>query len=123
MDMFPRKNRTINRWAAVLAIAFTLLFFVLLSRFVYLAEAKSVQGHDMTKIGKERWINAKLIDAERGEIISSDGDVLAQDTPAYNLYAVLSPTAESHVVDKEKTAEELAPIIHMSESDILAILG
>jgi penicillin-binding protein 2B len=123
MDMFPRKNRTINRWAAVLAIAFTLLFFVLLSRFVYLAEAKSVQGHDMTKIGKERWINAKLIDAERGEIISSDGDVLAQDTPAYNLYAVLSPTAESHVVDKEKTAEELAPIIHMSESDILAILN
>jgi penicillin-binding protein 2B len=121
--MFPRKNKSINRWAAVLAMIFTLLFLVILSRFVYLAEAKSVDGHDLINVGNKTWTHVKMIDAERGQIIGSDGDVLAHDTPAYTIYAIVSKTAESHVIDKEKTARELAPILKMDESKILDILN
>ncbi|MGV3487760.1 MAG: penicillin-binding transpeptidase domain-containing protein [Tuberibacillus sp.] len=121
--MFPRKNRTINRWAAVLVMVFTLLFFVFLGRFVYLAEAKSVEGHDIEKLGKEKWTRVKMVDAERGQIIGSDGSVLAHDTPAYTLQAILSKTFKSHVVDKEKTAEKLAPLLKMPADEILAILN
>lgn len=121
--MFPRKNKSINRWAAFLVLIFTLLFLVILSRFVYLAEAKSVDGHDLMNVGKNTWTHVKMIDAERGKIIGSDGDVLAHDTPAYTIYAVISKDADPHVTDKKKTANELAPILGMSSEDILTILN
>lgn len=121
--MFPRKNKTINRWAAFLALCFMLVFATIFGRFVFLAEAKEVDGHDLVKIGKNNWTQVKVVDAERGKILSRNGDVLARDVPAYDLYAVLSHKAPSYVKDKEKTARELAPILKMKETDILKILN
>ncbi|GGE41310.1 penicillin-binding protein 2B [Pullulanibacillus camelliae] len=121
--MFPRKNKSINRWAAIVALFFLLLFFVITGRFVYLAQAKEVDGQNLIHVAKNQWTEVKAVDSQRGEILDHNGDVLAQDIPAYTVTAVLSHKADSYVKDKAKTAEELAPIINMSASKIESLLN
>lgn len=121
--MFQRKRRTINTWAAVVALMFLLLFFVVIGRFVYIAQGKQIDGHKLVEMGKKQWTEVNVIDEKRGTIFSKNGQVLAEDIPAYTLYAVLSPKAPSYVKDKEKTAKKLAPILGLSESKLRSILN
>ncbi|MFC4617251.1 penicillin-binding protein [Camelliibacillus cellulosilyticus] len=121
--MFPRKNISINRWAAVLALVFLLVFIIIFGRFVYLAEAKEVSSHNLVKIGKNQWTTVKQTDAHRGEILGPDGTVYARDIPAYTVFAVVSDKAPSYVKDKEKTAQALAPILDMDEKQVYEILN
>jgi penicillin-binding protein 2B len=120
--MFPTKNKTINRWAAFLTVFFLVAFASVWGRFVYLAEGKTVSGHNLLDMGKKQWTTAKLVDAQRGEILGRDGAVFAHDVPAYTIYAVLSPKAPSYVKDKEKTAQELSTILNVNEMKLLNYL-
>ena len=66
---------------------------------------------------------------ESANIYSSNGDVLAQNVTSYKLIAYLDPSRTikknnpQHVVDKEKTAEALAPILEMDKEEILHYLN
>ena len=69
-----------------------------------------------------------LIFSRRGNIYDQNGSVLATDTQSYNLIAYLSTTRmngnrPAHVVDKEDTANKLAPILKMDASEILSFLN
>ncbi|HET6872537.1 MAG TPA: peptidoglycan glycosyltransferase, partial [Sporolactobacillaceae bacterium] len=120
--MFPTKNKTINRWAAFLSVFFLVIFASIWGRFVYLAEGKTVSGHNMLEMGKKQWTTVKLVDAQRGEILGRDGAIFAHDVPAYTVYAVLSHNAPSYVKDKEKTAQELSSILNVNEMTLLNYL-
>src|SRR5699024_3611440 len=69
------------------------------------------------------------IPAKRGYIFDRNGMKLAQDITIYRLYAIvdedISPNPNkrlNHVADIEETAEKLAPIINMDQSEIESIL-
>ncbi|MBM7644260.1 penicillin-binding protein 2B [Scopulibacillus daqui] len=117
------KNKSINKWAAIVASAFLLLFCIVIGRFTYLSIAKESAGHKLVDLGEKQWKHVKVVDAHRGNIYGRGGEVFAEDIPAYTLYAVLSHKAPSYVKDKEKTARELAPILDMSQDEILKILN
>ncbi|GGL44794.1 penicillin-binding protein [Sporolactobacillus putidus] len=121
--MIQRKKKSMSFWAAVVGGIFMLAFFIIIGRFVFIAQGKEINGHNLIQVGKNQWSDYKVINEKRGTIYSSDGRILAEDVPAYNLYAVVSPKADSYVKDKVKTASELAPILNMKESDVLAILN
>ncbi|TCP29085.1 penicillin-binding protein 2B [Scopulibacillus darangshiensis] len=123
--MFPKKNKTINKWAAVIATIFLLLFCLLIGRFVYIANGKEIDGHQLVNIGENQWKTVKVVDAHRGSIYGRNDHVLAHDIPAYTIYAVISPKAGkgNYVKNKEKTAKLLAPILDMKESKILDLLN
>ncbi|MFT8317222.1 MAG: penicillin-binding transpeptidase domain-containing protein [Sporolactobacillus sp.] len=121
--MPQRKRKLISHWAEIVGILFMLAFFVIIGRFVYIAQMKEVDGHQLIKVGEKQWSEIKLIDEKRGTIFSSNGRILAEDVPAYSLYAVISPKAENRVKNKEKTADELAPILDMKPADILNSLS
>ncbi len=121
--MFPTKSKSINRWAGLLVVLFIIAFVSIWGRFVYLAQAKSVSGHDLVNMGKKQWTTVKLVDAQRGEILGRDGAILAHDVPAYTVYAVLSNKAPSYVKNKAKTAHELAPILKTDELKLLNYLN
>ncbi|HET7628795.1 MAG TPA: penicillin-binding transpeptidase domain-containing protein [Bacillales bacterium] len=120
--MNARKNKNINRGAAFFSIVFVLLFFVLIARFGYIEVTQSVQGKSLTNMAKDRWMSLQRLEAERGTIYDRKGQPLAEDVPAYNVYAVLSETTE-HVKNIEKTAGALAPILDMKESRIRELLS
>lgn len=121
--MFPRKNNSIDKWAAVIGVSFMLLFCVIISRFVYIAEGKQVDGHQLVQMQKNQTTSYKTVDAHRGTIYGNNGNVLAHDIPSYTVYAVLSNKVPNHVKDKQKTAQELAPVLHMTESHIFNLLN
>lgn len=121
--MFQRKRRAISYWSGIVGGIFMLTFFIIIGRFVFIAQGKEIDGHSLIQLGTRQWTEVKIVDEKRGTIYSSNGSILAEDVPAYTLYAVISPKAAIHVIDKEKTASELAPILKMKESDLFAALN
>ncbi|MDR0137259.1 penicillin-binding protein [Metabacillus idriensis] len=126
--MTQPKNINMNRGAAILTLIFALLFFVLIIRFLFLQTTGEVNGEILAARAQEQYERKRGIEANRGSILDRRGEVIAQDTSTYTLIAVLddklttSAKNPKHVVDPEETAEKLAPLLDMEESDVEKIL-
>ncbi len=126
-----RKKRRKNniRYSKLLIITSLFLFALMIARVTQLALAEEVDDTNLQALARQRTTKTDIIKAERGNIYSSDGEALAQNVSSYKLIAYLSPSRTTdednpqHVVDKEKTARELAPILGVSEEEILKYLS
>nr|WP_318246226.1 penicillin-binding protein [Bacillus sp. PS06] len=111
-----------------MSLFFTVLFFVLLSRFLYIQLTGTVDGQVLAALAEEKYNEKRVIEARRGSILDRNGSSIAQDTSAYTVVAILDEsltTSESkprHVVDPVDTARKLAPLLQMEESEVEAIL-
>ena len=91
-----------------------LLFCVMIGRVAQLGLSTEIDGTNLKELASKRTTRTTTISAKRGSIYSSSGDVLAQNVASYKLFAYLDPERTTnpdrpqHVVDKEKTAQELA---------------
>lgn len=68
----------------------------------------------------------EVLSAKRGYIRDRNGEIIAQDQETYSITAILSPDRPgeyAYVEDKEFTAQALAPILGMSEEEILGYLN
>lgn len=125
----PKKNKMMNRGAAIASICFALFFFIILARFIYIQITGTVDGQVLAAKANEQYQSKKTLEAKRGSILDRNGNVIAEDTSVYKLIAIMSkkmtvdPKHPMHVVDKEKTAKDLSKVIDMSESEILKRLN
>lgn len=125
----PKKNKFMNRGAAILSICFALFFFVILGRMAYLQITGKANGEVLATKATEQHEKKRTIEASRGSILDRNGKVIAEDTATYKLVAVLDKKMTTdnkhpqHVTNKEKTAEELSKVIDMDKGDILDILN
>ena len=106
------------------------LFAIFIGRLSYLCLVDyRVEDSTLSAFIKDRNINEEVLMPIRGSILDKSGNVLAQSVSSYTVIAYLSETRSEgsdtplHVVDKEMTAEKLAPLINMSESEILELLN
>lgn len=113
-----------------LLIVFILLFFVIvIARLLYLGISPKIDGIDLKTFVANRNTRKKTTYAKRGTIYDSSSNVLARTINSYTVIAYLSESRSKgfktpqHVVDKEKTAKELSPILGMSEEAILYLLN
>jgi penicillin-binding protein 2B len=119
-----KKRPSMNIGAAILFGIFGLLFFVLMVRFITIQVTGEAEGKVLASQAAEKYIKNRILEAHRGTIYDHKGEVIAEDTSAYTLVAVLSPTVTNdpenpkHVTDPEKTAKELSQFIDMKESEI-----
>ena len=119
-----KKQPNMNAGAAVLFVIFSLLFFILIFRFVSIQITGEVHGQALAAKAQQKYSNEKVIEAVRGTIFDRKGEVVAEDTTAYTLVAILNdsvttnPKKPRHVVDPGKTASKLAKYLDMSESEI-----
>lgn len=126
--MMNIKNKNINRGAAILTIIFALLFFALTVRFFQIQVTGKADGQVLAAKAEQLYTKKRTIEAHRGEILDRNGEVIAQDTSAYTLVAILDETLTvnkkdpQHVVDPQETAMKLAPILDMSVSELERIL-
>ncbi len=117
-----------NVGAAGLFVIFGLLFFVLIFRYFSIQVTGEVGGFSLAAKAQQKHTSEGTLEGVRGVIYDRTGDVIAEDTTAYTLVAVLdekmttNPKKPNHVTDPEKTARELAKIIDMKESEIYSIL-
>lgn len=104
------------------------LFFILLSRFVFIQVTGTADGQVLTTKAESKYSREQVLQASRGKIIDRNGEVIVQDTLSYKMIAILSPKATEnskvprHVIDPEKTAKVLSQYIDMTEEEIVALL-
>ncbi|WP_085992477.1 penicillin-binding protein [Oceanobacillus senegalensis] len=120
-----KKNKTTHFMSAILIILFATLFIVLAGRFMYIQATGEIDGVSLKEFAENKRTTSYTLSAERGKIYDNNGMTLAYDMPVYRLYAIVSETYSEnleepkHVVDPEKTAEILAPILDVEKSAIL----
>ncbi|MDF2068618.1 penicillin-binding transpeptidase domain-containing protein [Bacillus sp. Cr_A10] len=118
------------QWGAFLMfLLYGGLFFLLLSRFVFIQVTGTAEGQVLSTKADSKYSREQVIPASRGKIVDRNGDIIVEDTLSYKIIAVISPEATNnssaprHVVDPEKTAKVLAEYIDMPEQDILEVLN
>ena len=127
MKKKKRKNNII--YSKLFIFGSLLLFCLMIGRVAQLGMSSEIDGIDIKKLASKRTTKTEIQEAKRGTIYSSNGDVLAQNVASYTLIAYLDPKRTTnpkkpyHVVNKEETAEKLAPILGMEKDEILHYLN
>jgi penicillin-binding protein 2B len=123
-----KKQPYMNAGAAILFGIFGLLFFVLLFRYFSIQITGEVDGQPLAAKAQQKYSREGNLAALRGVIYDRNGGVIAEDTNAYTLIAILDkkmttkPKKPKHVKNPDKTAKELAKYLEMDESEIYSIL-
>lgn len=127
--MKRKKKRNNIRYPRVIILISLLLFCLMIGRVAQLGLSKEIDGTNLKELAKQRTTATKIIEAKRGSIYTSSGDALALNVSSYKLIAYLDAKRTTnkkhphHVVDKELTAEKLAPILGMEKEDVLKYLS
>ncbi|MDE5888670.1 MAG: penicillin-binding protein, partial [Bacilli bacterium] len=122
--LMKRKNNTINV-SKIIFVVLVFSFFAIIIKLGFVAMAPTTDGIDLTAFVENRNTEEEILKANRGSIYSTDGEILAQSINSYTVIAYLSetrtknPENPKHVVDKERTARELAPLLGTTEEYIL----
>jgi len=124
-----RKKGNNIKYSRVIVFISLLLFCAIIGRVIQLGMSKKIDGIDLKQLATKRVTKTDIILAKRGNIYSSNGDILAQNVSSYKLIAYLdskrttNKNRPQHVVDKELTASKLAPILGMEKDEILKYLN
>ena len=127
--MRKRKKGNNIKYSRVIVFISLLLFCAIIGRVIQLGMSKKIDGIDLKQLATKRVTKTDIISAKRGNIYSSNGDILAQNVSSYKLIAYLdskrttNKNRPQHVVDKELTASKLAPILGMEKDEILKYLN
>lgn len=124
-----KKVRNHIKYSKIVIFLSLFLFGIMIIRVIELSTSNSIDGVNLQKLANQRTTKTDTIKAKRGTIYSSDSEILALNVTSYKLIAYLSEARTDekdnpqHVVDKEKTAKALAPILEMSEEEVLKYLN
>ncbi|MGM9834602.1 MAG: penicillin-binding protein [Bacilli bacterium] len=123
-----RKSNTIiiNKF---IVVCIALSFLIAIIKLCAVAFKQNIDGLNLTEFANSRNTEKINLLARRGTIFDVNGDELAQSVNSYTLFAYLSesrtkdPDYPCHVVNKEYTAKQLAPLLGYSEEYILNLLN
>lgn len=125
-----RKKKGNNvKYSKLIIITALFLFVIMGLRLAQLTLSDKIDGINLKQLASKRTTKTDVISAKRGNIYSSNKDVLAQNISSYKLIAYLDSkrtedkNKPQHVVDKDTTAEKLAPILGMTKDEILEKLN
>jgi len=122
-----RKNNI--KYSRIFIFISLLLFCLMIYRVIELGLSKKIDGIDLQKLASSRTTRTDVEEAKRGTIYSHNGDILAQNVASYKLIAYLdkkrttNKNRPQHVVNKEETAEKLAPILGIEKDEVLKYLS
>ena len=104
-------------------------FILIVGQMTYISLFPTLYGRNMDEFAASRNTYSTTLYAQRGNLFDSEGSLLALNVSSYTVIAYLSPnrTGSSktplHVVDKEKTAEALSPLLNMTKERIIELLN
>lgn len=119
-------NRNVVGRLLQISMAFVFLLFV--GRFLYLSISKTIAGENISERVSNLYKRDEILKSVRGAIYDNSGNVIAEDSHSFTLYAILDKSSLDYkgkpiyVVDKKKTAEKLSTVIPLSEKKILKYL-
>lgn len=119
-------NRNVVGRLLQISMAFVFLLFV--GRFLYLSISKTIAGENISERVSNLYKRDEILKSVRGAIYDNSGNVIAEDSHSFTLYAILDKSSldykgkPMYVVDKKKTAEKLSTVIPLSEKKFLKYL-
>lgn len=119
-------NRNVVGRLLQISMAFVFLLFV--GRCLYLSISKTIAGENISERVSNLYKRDEILKSVRGAIYDNSGNVIAEDSHSFTLYAILDKSSldykgkPMYVVDKKKTAEKLSTVIPLSEKKILKYL-
>ena len=129
MKKAKKRKKNNIRFSKIVIFASLFLFACMIGRVIQLGLSTEIDGVNLKELASKRTTTKEILTAKRGSIYTSDGDALAQNVSSYKLIAYLDSKRTTnknnpqHVVDKEKTAEVLAPILEMTKEEVLGYLS
>lgn len=129
MKKGKKKTRNGIKYSKMVLFISFFLFVAMIIRVLQLATSKEIDGINLQELASKRTTKTDVLEAKRGTIYSSDNESLALNVTSYKLIAYLDPkrtekeTNPQHVVDKEKTAELLSPVLKTDKDTILKYLS
>jgi Cell division protein FtsI/penicillin-binding protein 2 len=127
--MKTRKNNKNWNFPKILFRIFLVFILILFIQMVYLSMSPNIYGINIDKFAANRNTTKQKLIAARGTIYDIEGNILSHNITSYTVIAYLSEKRTGsgktpmHVVDKDGTAEKLAPILNMSTENILKLLS
>ncbi|ERL66473.1 hypothetical protein L248_0152 [Schleiferilactobacillus shenzhenensis LY-73] len=111
-------------------LATALFFFgAVVFRFFNITISGQVDGVKLADRTRRQYTRETVLKAKRGTIYASNGDVIAEDSNVYTLYAIIDHDYVDlagkplYVTDKKKTAQVLSQYLSLSASQIEKILN
>lgn len=104
----------------ILVVAF--LFVAIICKLSYVVLSDKVDGINLKDKSASITTVKKTLYADRGNIYDINGEELASTVNSYTVIAYLNSN-KTNVLDKEKTAKELSPILNMSEEKLIELLN
>lgn len=135
--MTPKNNSNKNKSKAhnyrfrvgrIFQVIIALVFLIFVVRFLYIGLSNHVGGQNIEERVDQKYRQNITLKANRGTIYDKKGQVIVEDSHVYSVYAVLdksyinSKNKPLYVVDKKKTATQLATVLPMTADKILAYL-
>src|SRR5690554_6728581 len=112
----------------VMILGVMIVFVIIGVQLFKLAIYEEINGFNLQKFAQNRNTQQEVLVANRGTIYNVQGEPLAQTVNAYTVVAFLDEKRSEgnsrprHIVDKEATAEALAPLLKMESETILKLL-
>ncbi|AKP66408.1 penicillin-binding transpeptidase domain-containing protein [Companilactobacillus ginsenosidimutans] len=113
----------------VIVVLTAFCFIIFTSRFVSIATSKQFDGVNLADKTRQKYQHVDQVNARRGDILDTNGDMIAGNSSIFDVYAVLSTKAKTskgkpdYVQDKVKTAFELSKYLPLSKKQILDYLN
>ena len=123
------KNKNTVKFGGFIFGVFFLFAIYVIYTIVRVGAYDVVDGINLKTFSSNRNTAHETLTARRGTIYDRNGNVLAQDVNSYTVIAYLSPTRTDdpdyprHVVDKESTAEALAPLLGMKKKTLINLMS
>ena len=121
-----RRNHYIVGFLILIVTAFFFILFI--QRFTYIAISKRYDGVNLEQRTKLKYENVTKVNAKRGDILDTNGDMIAGDSTIYNIYAIVDHKSKTikgkadYVTDKAKTAETLSKYLPLSKKQLMKYL-
>jgi len=103
-----KKRKNNIKYSKLFILGSLLLFCLMIGRTIQLGMSKEIDGINLRTLASKRTTRTDVIEAKRGSIYSTNGDILAQNVASYKLIAYLDPKRTTnkkrpqHVVNKKK---------------------
>lgn len=123
------KKKATVKISKIIMFLVAFLFVAAIIKLSYIVLSNEVDGINLQTMAESITTVERPLLASRGGIFDVNGEKLATTVNSYNVIAYLdsSRTTDSdnlrHVVDKETTAEALAPLLGMTKERILELLN
>ena len=113
----------------LLVLCIVLLFGLIIGKVIYLSINIRIDGINIKTFALSRTTEKKTLYANRGTIYDCSGEILAENVNSYTVIAYLDDSRTTnekkpqHVVDVDKTADELSVILNMDKDRLISLLN